>query len=135
MNNLALRLALVLSAAIAAGVIVSAVAIFLGSLVRLGLAQLMTPGAAAAIVSLGGLAVASGLVFGGIYLLRRVSPLRARGQIPGESRLAKEVESFVGAEFVSLIQSHPRAGAAAALLAGFAVGARPDLRKTFRQLL
>ncbi|HEY6335347.1 MAG TPA: hypothetical protein VI113_05620 [Alphaproteobacteria bacterium] len=66
---------------------------------------------------------------------RRVGSTRRGGNKAHRAPFAMELGNLAGDEIGDLVRKHPTAGVLVSLLAGFAVGLSPSLRKTLRSLL
>jgi len=105
---------------------------FAGAAIYLGLAQFMSGPAAA----LGTAGSALATAFSALAYVRLVTRLRNKpDQRFDGTTLAAELGSLLGKEATSFAASHARGTALSALLAGFAVGANPALRRSLRLLL
>ena len=128
-NHLLLRVALSLTAVIAAAVILGGVLVFLGALTYFGLAEAMPVPAAAVLTTIAALIVVAIILAGGYRI--------ARGRRPGvfnEDSLANELGRILGADVGEMVRKHPHQTLLGSLAAGFAVGASPRLREILRTL-
>jgi hypothetical protein len=110
---------------------------FLGTAAFLGLeVEGMSPPAAAAVVGVGGLvlAVLLGLV-GRHFLSPSQAPQAAKSSGGAVNDAAADLGALVAEQVVSATRKHPYTSIGAALIAGLAVGAVPELRKTLTDLL
>jgi hypothetical protein len=122
----------------AATIVLLVAAAFLAGALFLALRDVMSGPLAALVTGLAGVLVAALIALVGGLTMRRSKPARAEGQsrAPVEAqRLAGELGGIIGEEMASLARTHARGTAIASLLAGFAVGASPRLRRLLRDLL
>lgn len=111
---------------------------FLGDALMLRLEdKAFSPAAAAGLTGVAGLVLVAVLGFGAKLALRRPrrrAPLPATAPAPGVNGLANGIAADLGAlaaqQIVNTTRAHPYSTMGAALAAGIAVGAVPELRKT-----
>jgi hypothetical protein len=110
-------------------ILVSVAILFLGGALYLWLVSLaITPSLAALLVAAAGLGLALLLVLA----LKLVSGQRAPAA-PGHT--AGELGALAAQQATSLAKAHPYRAFAISLVAGFAAGASPEIRKIFTDLL
>lgn len=131
MAQMAFRGVLLFMAVLGAMLLLGGVVVALSVAIYLALAQSIAP--AAALVAACGLP----LIVGASVLLlipKRLQPCPRHAPQNGEDILAG-LGNLAGLRVSNLVSAHPRKTAIASLLAGFAVGASPELRKALLNLL
>ena len=138
MNKLLARIGLAAAAGLVALVVLAATTWFLGAALLLWLeSKGFAPPAAAGLTGLAGLVLAALL---GLVAKLELSPPRRRPALPaaqpaaGTNGVANGIAADLGAlaaqQIVNTTREHPFGTMGAALAAGLAVGAIPELRKT-----
>jgi hypothetical protein len=141
--SLTTRIGLAAAAGIVALIVLGTTTWFLGDALMLLLeAKGFTPPAAAGLTGLAGLVLAGLIGLWAKWLLGRrpqaVAPTIAARPGAGGSAvngLAAELGALVAQQLVTTTKTHPYKSMGAALAAGLAVGAIPELRKTLTDLL
>ena len=141
MNPALFRLAISMASVLVASLVVVAAIVALGAFSYVALLSVMPAPIAALVTILAGLIAAVVIVVGGQWLLRRNYETSKAGTARGHRKqteaesILEELGAFASKEATDLIRKHPQAGALAALAAGFAVGATPELRDILRRLI
>jgi hypothetical protein len=145
MSGLTTRLALAAAAGVAVLIVAATTMWFLGDALLLWLeANGFVPAAAAGITGLAGVVLAGLFGLWARWLLRPHP--RARAAVPASAPAAgangsavngyaAELGALVASQLVTSTRAHPYKTMGAALAAGLAVGAVPELRKTLTDLL
>jgi hypothetical protein len=131
------RLALAGAAGVVSAIL-SAIAVwFLGySLLLLLVSAGVGPSAAALIVAVVGLVLAALAGLGARWLLRpRLAPPATATRRGAVDELAGQIGSLAARQTVASVRAHPYGAIGAALAAGLAVGALPELRKLLSGIL
>jgi len=132
-SRLPTRIGIAAAAGIIALIVLGTALWFLGDGLRLLLeARGFALAAAAGLAGGAGLLVAVALGLLGVWTLRR-HPRRAKAA--DASAAATELGALVAREIVNASREHPYGTMGAALVAGLAVGALPELRKLLADLL
>ncbi len=128
------RLALTAAAGAFAAILTAVALWFLGySLFLLLMSVRLDPAAAALIVAAVGLALAGLAGLGARRLWRRPRPPSAAA--PSGDDLAAQIGSLAARQIAASMRAHPYGAIGAALAAGLAVGALPELRRLLRGIL
>jgi hypothetical protein len=132
MARMAYRGVLLLAISLAAGLLLAGVVLAWAVGLYLALSEAVGPALALLLAS--GIPLLAGIsaVVAMPFFVRRQSLRRAYPE--GEDALG-ELGAVAGSQLHALIGAHPRKAAMASLLAGFAVGASPDLRQALLKLL
>jgi hypothetical protein len=135
-DQLLTRLAITLATLLAALLIVVAALGFLFGAAYLALAEIVSPARAALATGVAALVFAGLIVMGGRLLSRRSAGdarRRAHGDAEEDAvnaeKIAGEMGALLATQMASLVRGHKRSTLTVSLLAGFAVGASPRLRK------
>lgn len=110
---------------------IAAAVAFLCGAIDLALARVASPALAALGAAGGALVIAAAVALAARFLARR----RAGAAALQADRIAAELGALLGKEATSFAAAHPKGTVLASLLAGFAVGADPALRRALRDLL
>ena len=143
MTSLPTRIALAAAAGVFALIVIATTMWFLGDALMLLLeAKAFEPAAAAGLTGLAGLVLAGLIGLGAKFAVspaRRRSALPAPKPAPGVNGVANGIAADLGAlaaqQIVNTTREHPYGTMGAALAAGLAVGAIPELRKTLAGFL
>lgn len=131
MSGLITRLSLSIAAAMIAALVALAGIGFLAFALYQALLERVSPAMAALVTGLAAFFFAALIILAGNALAAAAKRRRRREA----DQLAAELGDLLSDEFRTLAATHPQATALAALLAGFAVGAVPELRHVLRELL
>jgi hypothetical protein len=124
----ALLFAVVFAAVVMLGGVVIAVAVA----VHMALVDVLPP--AAALLAASVIPLAVGLA--GLIVIPKLMQWREpRRTLTANENLMAELGNLAGARFSHVLGTHPRKTAMASLLAGFAVGASPELRRALMNLM
>ena len=134
MNGLGFRLALTITSAVAAAIILSAAVIFLGLAMYHALARTLSTDLAAAVTGVCGLAVGCATLWGGVALARGFKR-RAAAAGTAEETLRRHLSELAGTDTAAALDAHPYASVIGALLAGAVVGSSPELRRILRSVI
>lgn len=136
------RLMLILVGLVAAMLVLVIAIAFLCGAMYLALRDVATQPIAALLSGLAALAISALIVLSAHLVAGGPGSFPKRGlhrdgrpASDDEHRLAAEAASVVGEEIASIMRLHARGTVLASLLAGFAVGASPRLRRVLRELL
>lgn len=135
------RLATTMASLFAALLVVAAALVFLLGAAYLALLDVVSPPLAALVTGLGALLLAVLIVIAGRALARgKRTPARRRASETdadsvGMEKQAAELAGMLGADIASLARTHTRSTLAVSLVAGFAVGASPRLRKALLDIV
>ncbi|HYB08604.1 MAG TPA: hypothetical protein VEJ16_02910 [Alphaproteobacteria bacterium] len=137
MDSLLRRFTILAVSLLAATIVVVAGVAFLCGALYLALLAVATPPLAALATGLVAFAIALLiLIAGDLFAGRRHSASgRHGGMRDGRPTLAMELGNLAGDEIGKLARKHPAAALLVSLLAGFAVGFSPQLRKALRDLI
>jgi hypothetical protein len=139
MSSLLFRLSVMIAAMIAAALVLVVSSLFLFGALYLALLPMTSRPAAALLTGLAGMLLAMMIVLVGRLpsLLRRRRPARRsdRGLSADPAQLIAELGRILGAEASAQAKSHPVQSIVGSLVAGFAVGASPELRAQLGSLL
>lgn len=142
MSSLPARLALAVAAGVVALIVLGTTLWYLGEALSLLLqARGFTPAGAAGLTGLAGLILAGllGLLARGLARAPRRRVAAAAATTPGVNGVANGIAADLGAlaaqQIVNTTREHPYGTMGAALAAGIAVGAIPELRKTLTGFL
>lgn len=138
MERILTRLAVLAVSLLAAAIVIVAGVAFLCGALYLALLAVATPPIAALATGLAAFAIALLILLAGYIFSSRphAAAKRRQGGGTGSQRpLAMELGGLAGDEFAAFARKHPAAAASVSLLAGFAVGFSPSLRKALRDLL
>jgi hypothetical protein len=137
-----MRLATTMASLFAALLVVAAALVFLLGAAYLALLEVASPPLAALATGLGALVFAVSIVIAGRALSRgRRAPARRRASgsededLGGYEKQASELAGMLGVDIASLARTHTRSTLAVSLVAGFAVGASPRLRKALLDIV
>ncbi|TAL03260.1 MAG: hypothetical protein EPO08_04740 [Rhodospirillaceae bacterium] len=141
MNLTLFRLAIALASIFVASLIVAGAVVALGGFSYVALLNVMPAPAAAFISILACLLAAVIIIIGGQWAIgHRCTPPKsdtnenARNQLE-DGAILEALGGLAGKEAADLIREYPQASSLAALAAGFAVGAHPELRDLLRRFL
>jgi len=127
-----LRGALLFAFVFAAVVMLGGVVIAVAVAVHMALADVLPPAAALLAASVIPLVAGVAGLMGVPKLMQRREPRRA---LTANEDVMAELGNLAGARFSHVLGAHPRKTAMASLLAGFAVGASPELRRALMNLM
>ncbi len=131
MNTFWLRITVVSACILVASIGTAAILVFLGMMSYMALREATTPAFAATLTVFGGGVVVAIAVTAAYLMLnqeRRTKAAKGAAATDGEDRVLSEIAGVLGGELAHLIRTKPYASSLAALAAGFAVGAVPELR-------
>jgi hypothetical protein len=135
-NQFLTRLATSIASILAATLVVVAALGFLCGAAYLALLEVTTPALAALGTGMGALLFAVLIVMAGRLLAHGKRAKPQRSEAAGDAqRLAGELGGIIGVQLGAATRAHAPTVLAASLLAGFAVGASPRLRKLLLDLV
>ena len=135
------RLAATMAMFVAALLVVAGALVFLLGAAYLALLDVVSPPLAALATGLGALTFAGLIVVAGRAFARgKRAPQRQRASTAnadtgGMEQQAAELAGLLGADIASLARTHTRSTLAVSLVAGFAVGVSPRLRKALLDIV
>ncbi|MBY0509196.1 MAG: hypothetical protein K2P94_03500 [Rhodospirillaceae bacterium] len=131
MAQVALRGLLLFAVVFGAIVLLGGVVVALAVAVYLALIDVLPPAPALVAASVVPLAAS----VAGLLVASKCMQAPARRARPTNETLLAELGNLAGGQFSNLLGTHPRKTAMASLLAGFAVGASPELRRALLNLI
>jgi hypothetical protein len=138
MERILNRFAVLVVSLLAAAIVVVAGVAFLCAALYLALLGVATPPIAALATGLVAFTIALSILLAAYFFTSRpsVAPERRRGGGTGrQPGLASALGKLAGDEIGAFVRNHPAAAVQVFLLAGFAIGFSPNLRRALRDLL